>query len=875
MADRCDTVLIVVPGTLSTVPQMPAIVAMPTTLLNAALGLATDRSLPVRGPDRVAAVVPMFDEEQGAARALLSLLAQREGVDEVVVTVNGGSDETPRVVAQTLRMAGYVLSESGVWEPVGVPIRRWTRHDDGPPVAVVQHPRPVSKADSINLVVQSDLVTAERVLVMDGDTVLDDGFVAAMRDGFYRLRAELRDGRHRLVLEEVAVQSGAVTSLRPEGHEPMAHAVSAARSAEYAFSTLVRRGQTTRLGRGRTFGASRLYTVVGCGFVARRDVFPIPADTLTEDHDFTLSIQGRATSSRAIEVSALHARGFRVVVDGLPRALRDVTDDVEIEWRRGADARFEAGATMATEDPPRLSAYVGQIERWIGGGLENGLKRIVDPARRRSLTPNVLFAVLTAQLENLTGMVLLLALPAVLGLWWPWGGAEAVGRGVAAWLLADMLVTGLLVFAGALLHERARGRGRATARAFSRTVHGLLPLLLLRPLNAVAYVTAASRVLPRFVWRPSPRGGVTWQRPRALPRTLRTRTAGVGSIMIAFAVSGFVASAHVAASSRPLDREAWQHLHAGPRVELAKHATLPVGDLSRREPAIVPSGATEMHVFDDRAAPSSGPSAYCSVDVVARAASAPRRLHDDAQAYQPLTPWGLLTLARLAPLAALLEEAATAYDVDPTLLLQLLINESYLDPIAVGPTDDVGLSQVTSDALTLLRSISTTPASPFANPSLFAGSFSVFDPDFSICAGAAKLAWSLHLPYGDDPEVAYARYINPLHGVVDGRVSDRHRPLVDAFVAVRPMVDALAAAIGAYRADRFAVTAAERAVLDVLEAVATGELDVEAAYRRTASLVGTLRINDRGFYERVVSGLYDEAPEHVDDPVLASLHERR
>jgi hypothetical protein len=83
------------------------------------------------------------------------------------------------------------------------------------------------------------------------------------------------------------------------------------------------------------------------------------------------------------------------------------------------------------------------------------------------------------------------------------------------------------------------------------------------------------------------------------------------------------------------------------------------------------------------------------------------------------------------------------------------------------------------------------------------------------------------------------------------------------------MVDALAAVIGAYRADRFAVTAAERAVLDVLEAVAMGELDVEAAYRRTASLVGTLRINDRGFYERVVSGLYDEAPELVDDPVLA------
>jgi hypothetical protein len=328
----------------------------------------------------------------------------------------------------------------------------------------------------------------------------------------------------------------------------------------------------------------------------------------------------------------------------------------------------------------------------------------------------------------------------------------------------------------------------------------------------------------------------------------------------------------VAASSRPLDREAWMHLHAGARVELAAHVALPVAG----SPWRAPPGFAEMWVVDDRTEPPAGPSVYCSVDVVARAASTPRRLPDDAPPYQPLTPWGLLTLARLAPLAGLIEEAATAYDLDPTLLLQMLLNESYLDPLAVGPTDDVGLAQVTTDALSLLRSISTTPSSPFANPRLFAGSFSAFDPDFSICAGAAKLAWSVHLPYGDDPEVAYARYINPLHGVVDGRVSDRHRPLVDAFVAVRPMVEALAATIGAYRADPSAVGAAERAVLEVLEAVVAGDLDVEGAYRRTATLVATLRINDRGFYARVVAALYEAAPTSTDaDPTLGSLRERR
>jgi cellulose synthase/poly-beta-1,6-N-acetylglucosamine synthase-like glycosyltransferase len=864
------------------VPQPPGIVVMPTTLLNAALGLVRDRSLPVRGPDRLTAVVPMFDEEQGAARALVSLLGQREPVDRVVVSINGGSDRTPVVVADTLAAAGYVCVGGGTWGPASVPIRRWYGEAPRPPVIVLHHPRPVSKADGINLVVEGGLAPTERVLVMDGDTILDAGFVAAIRDGFYRLRRERRGAGTRLVLEDVAVQSGAVTSLAPSGPGAAARLVSAARSAEYAFATLVRRGQSTRLGGGPTFGASRLYTVVGCGFVARRAAFPIPSDTQTEDHDFTLHVQDGASDTRSVDVSALHARGFRVVVDGRPRPLRDLTEDEAIAYRTTADARFEAAATMATEDPPRLSAYVGQIERWIGGGLENGLKRVVDPARRRTLAPNVRFAVLSAQLENLAGMLLFLALPAVLGLWWPWAGPEAVARGVAAWLLADAATTGTLVVAGAYLQERAGGRRRWASAwtALRKAAIGIGPLLLLRPLNAVAYATAATRVVPRFVLRSlaEPSVNVTWERPRAIRRTLRTRTAGVGSVMVTLAFSGFVASAHVAAEGRPVDRQAWRHLHASPRMELAAHASLPIVGLARREwpPATAAAGIWVWAEAQAEAEPApTGPSAYCSPSVVAGAAGVPRRLHDGAPAYQPLSPWGRLTLARLAPIGALVEEAATAYDLEPALLLQLLLNESYLDPLAVGPTDDVGLSQVTADALTLLRSISSTRASPFANPWLFADGFSAYDPDFSICAGAAKLAWARHLPFGSDDEVAYARYINPLRGVVDGRVSDRHRPLVDAFVAVRPMVDALAGAIGAYRDDPMRVTTAERALLDVFHGVGAEVLRVEDAYRQTAALTGELGIRDAGFYERVVEGLYGVHPKRAGVEMAATLAEAR
>jgi len=880
-------------------PQVPGVPLMPITLLNAVLGLLPDRSLPVRGPDRIAAVVPMFDEEAGAARALASLLEQRVSVYEIVVSINGGSDRTPGVVAATLAEAGYAPVARSSWGPMAARVRWWWRLAGGPAVTIVEHDRPVSKADSINEVVAGGLVTSERVLILDGDTVLDPGFVAAMRDGHYRLRRVGRGEAGGYVLEDVAIQSGAVTSLRPTAPGAAAHWVSAARSAEYAFATLVRRGQVARLGRGPTFGSSRLYTVIGCGFVARRDAFPIPADTLTEDHDLTLAVQAGPRSAHAADVKDLHQRGFRVVLDGDERPLAEVVGRAPVELRTTAEARFEAGAAMGTEDPPRIPAYLGQVERWVGGGLENLLKRVLDTERRRAWTPNVRFAVLGAQLENLLGVLLLIGLPAILGVAWPWGGAAAVGRGLAAWLAFDVAVTGALVFAGAWYQARAPGRRPLAALWLGarRTLVGIVPLLLLRPINAVAYVAAATRVVPAFL-RSRARASrvtVTWERPRAIARAPRARIAGVAGGMLAVALLGFTGSAHLAWSALPVEPEVWRDLRAGPRIDLEAHLALPVVSVTVRaldamEPA-APSiaGAQAPSPLAHAASPPSpalptltrqtpapaapepqvaarGVSLFCEPRAVASAAPEPRRFGEEAAAYEALGPWGLLTLARLTPLVALIEEAASAYDVPPVQLLQLLLNESYLDPLAVGPTDDVGLSQVTGDTLTLLRTISEGPRSRFANPRLFAHPFSAYDPDFSICAGAAKLAWARHLPHGTDDEVAYARFVNPLHGVVDGRVSDRHRPLVDAYVAVRPMAEALAAAIAAYRAAPEVVAAPERSLLAVADAVARGEMTVEDAYRRTAELAERLRIYDAAFYERVISGLYGEPSEIVTLP---------
>ncbi|TVR94566.1 MAG: hypothetical protein EA416_03405 [Trueperaceae bacterium] len=834
-------------------------------LFNAVVGLSSEREVTLRGPDRLAVVLPMFDEEGGAQAALLSVLAQRSPADAVVVSVNGGSDRTGDVVADTLRRLGYrpgprsdragLLARVTVWQ-------RPSRLD----VTVVEFGEATGKAECLNAVVGSGIVEAERVLAVDGDTVLDPGFIAALRDGFYRARPERCGGARRWVVEDVALQSGAATSRTPENATSVATLISRARDAEYAFSAVLRSGQTRRLGASRTFGRTRLYTVVGCGFALRRDAFPIPTDTLTEDHDLTLAVQAGDDEERSIDVESLAARGFQVVAGGRvhdPRAFFGAGETLTL--RRGGGARFVTGAVMHTEDPSHLGGYVRQVERWTGGGLQNVLKRTLRSAR--SLAPNVRFAMLSAQLENLLGLALLAYLPIWLGMRTVDPRTDLPFLGLALWFALDVTLTAAVAAVGFVRLERARGaRGRTLFRhVITGVAAGVGPLVVLKYVHAVCYVTAASRVVPAHLRRAGadPQVAVTWVRPhRRVRQRAHARTIGIGFAMASYAVVGFAAVVSLAAPFDGVARETWQRTSSGAPIEYPAYLGLPV---QRSGPALVVDvrlpGGSEAGIVpvldvraDDRLAATQ--SRYCPPHAVAVATEVPRSLADDAGVYEGLSPWGLLTLARLVPVLTHLEAAATAYDVPAQLLLQVLLNESFLDPLAHGPTDDVGMSQVTADALALLRSLATDPDSGFANPLLVGVPFTLYDPDFSICAGAAKLAWSRAQPGGTDDGIAYARYVNPIDGVVGGRVSARHAPIVAAFDAVRPLAAAMSAVVAAHRADPETVGRSARSLLAVADGVAAGTYGLETAYRMTAALVDELGVDDAAFYEAVVERLY-------------------
>ncbi len=819
---------------------------IPTVLLNTALSLLRDRSLSVTAPDRLAVFAPMYNEGAAARACLTSLLEQSVQCDELVLSVNGGSDDTHAVVVATLADHGYARGTHRLDTALNATVETWWRagDGDGPPVTVVDRHGRTSKSDSVNDAAEHGILTAERVLVTDGDTVFDRHFVERLRAHFYRLTFVGRGASRRAVIEDVALQSGNVTSFVPPGATATARFISAARRSEYAFGSVLRRGQVTRLGDGAYFGRSRLFTVVGCGFAVRRDALPLPATTKTEDHDLTLRVQDRPVARTWRRVEGLEAQGFAVVQGGETRRLRDVVADDVVEFRSGGSARFVEGALMKTQDPPHLDGYIGQVERWHGGAQQNVLGRL-----GRSLRPNVFVTMWAAVVENLIGIVLMTALIA----------SVAMNRGnpslgitplvLAVAVALDMAASAILVTLGLFRYHRAQARRWPLLRAVAQSLLGAVPYTLLRYLGPIIYVTSALQVVPDHLRRrpASPSADAAagaWERP-----TLRTRTVSHALLPIGtvgFGV-GLMSLATFAPLLNPINDEAWRLTYERDPVRLEAHVGLVILQPpdGRRPPELALHGARSLYC--DASAPG-----YRG----ARAGGTTFGATGDADRYTPLSGWELIALLRLVPLVGFVDSAMVAYGVPGNLYLRVLLNESYLDPLAIGDTDDHGLSQQNGDSLTMLRALSRDPTDPLYNPHLFALPFSVYDPDFSTCAGAAKLAWALRQRDALSDEHAYALYINPIVGVRDGTISEVHTGLVAVMMRLLPLVERLEHAFAAYERDPAVLARRDRDALRLAADVRAGSVSLEDAYRRAFNQVVRQGLPDQPHYQRLLGEMF-------------------
>ena len=800
--------------------------------MNSFLGLRPDKSISVASQETLTVIAPMYNEENGARRCLASILRQEVQPDQLAISINGGSDNTYAVVTRILGEYGYSRKATDMLDGLDARLERWLAPGGAASIVLVTYRTRTAKSESINNLFNYRLISSDRVLLVDGDTILHPGFVRAMRQNFYRLSTRTVEGSQRHVIEDYALISGSVSSWLPQGAPVWQRIVSSGRRAEYAFSTLLRKGQSSQPGSSAVFGNSRLFTVVGCGFTARRELFPMPDTTRTEDHEFTLEVQNMPLTEVELEPAALDSMGLRLQIgDRLVRPSEVFGPDELILLRTGGNARFVPEALMLTEDPSSLNGLLNQVERWNGGGLEGALGRL-----GKKLRPNVAFTVWLAQIENLVGIFLLLfVLPNLIAMNVVNPSIGMSGAALLTWFVIDLVLSFLLNTAGFRLQKLARGGPRkgAISWAMRQSLVSLPAYLLIRYLNPFAWVGAATDVIPAWIRRQRNRsavqaGGVAWERPRGARASLRTQGVMVSVLGLYPLLSGLV----VAPVINPVNATGWQLTYARSVVDMDNHRS--VGPLPTPEEGAVPT--------------------YCEAGQpglvqLTLAGSA-------GVAYTPLGLWDLLALGRLAPLLPLIEQAAASYELPVTDLLQVFMNESLFDPLAHGPTGDLGLSQLTTDALTLLYAASNDPRSPIYNPSLISADSNVFDPVFSACAGAAKLAWAYDQPRVRNLEQAYALYINPVHGFVNGRIGDIWIPLVAQMQALEPNIQRLAATYAQYQHDPQVLSQHERRLIEVSLQVADSSIDLRAAYSQALEVIADAQIDDRDVYRQVLDQLF-------------------
>ncbi len=805
---------------------------MPGILLNSVLGLLPDRTRSVMSTETVTVVAPMYNEEEGARRCLASILTQNEAPEQIIVSINGGQDDTYAVVARILTDYGYRRRTVDEVNGLDASLERWLPVQAGAQVTLVVYRRQTAKADSINSLFRRRIVTTDRAILVDGDTILHPDFVHEIRRNFYRLRTRRNGDTVEHVIEDYGLVSGAVSSWAPKGAGRWQRIVSAGRKAEYAFSAMIRRGQTRQIGSSELFGNSRLFTVVGCGFAARRELFPMASHTRTEDHEFTLLTQSMPVTETQITPEALELMGLRVDSgEGLvsPIDWFDLGDKVIL--RTGGNARFVNEALMMTEDPDSATGYLNQVERWNGGGIEGALGRI-----GKRLPHNVFMTVWLSQLENIVGIMLLLfVLPSLVALNM---GNPSIGmpwHALLGWFAFDVILSLLLNTGGFTLQRRATGMAvwPSLRQAFGLALTTLPSYLLIRYMNPFTWVAAAIDIIPQHLrsrrTRVARRPAGAWERPRFARMSLRTSGVMASVLAVFPLIVGFV----VAPIINPVNSEGWRLTNDRPVVKLENHVSAsPLYSSGPEEIICAPTGTW------------------------ASAHDVSYRLHGDPANYGELNLWDLLTLARLAPLLPLIEEAAGTFDVPVKGYLQILINESLLDPLAHGPTGDLGLSQVTSDALTLLAAASQDPNSVIYSPGLIHDEGNVFDPAFSACLGAAKLAWAYSQPRVETLSEAYALYINPVHGFVNGRIGDIWVPLVAQVEVLAPTVERIAAVYARFETDPDSLTSLERRLVASSMDVRAGRIDIKTAYAQALDVIIDARIDDRDFYRRVLTNLY-------------------
>ena len=407
--------------------------------------------------ERVAVIIPVFNEEKEICQTIDAVLEQTRLPDVLVISENGSRDRTREIITECL--ADHNVTHQGSEEFQGV---RVTKYAIGIcEILLIEHDKKTGKAISMNfaktLMRRRGL---QRVIAIDSDTRLTPTLIQRLMDDFYVIRCINHSNYE---IHERCLVGGIVESKKEQGTGIVGELTHRARCAIHDSTEYLLRG-----GENKTAGL----VMPGCCYGIALEDLDIPERTVTEDMDFTWKMQVAPEQRRSLTLPDVREMGF--LFDGNPLAdFLESKGQQSIELVKTSKAYYDIRAVAHTPTPGTIKGLHRQLDRWTYGFIQSMI------LHNGQLFKNIYLATLVfvGLMLGLWGSIITLAIPAILLADFSTGNGTEYLQAGALIVATQMALYGGFIFFGSLRRHRTLGRTnpKAILHAFHDTTITLVP----------------------------------------------------------------------------------------------------------------------------------------------------------------------------------------------------------------------------------------------------------------------------------------------------------------------------------------------------------------------------------------------------------------
>ena len=407
--------------------------------------------------ERVAVVIPIFNEEKEIYQTIDAVLEQTRLPNVLVISENGSRDRTREIITECL--ADRNATHQGAEEFQGV---RVTKYAIGIcEILLIEHDKQTGKAVSINfaklLMYRHDI---QRVIAIDSDTRLTPTVIQRLMDDFYVIRWVQHSYYE---IHERRLVGGIMESKKEQGTGVFGELTHRARCAVQDSTEYLLRG-----GENKTAGL----VMPGCCYGVALEDLDIPERTVTEDMDFTWKMQVAPEQRRPLTLQDVREMGF--LFDGKPLAdFLESKGQQSIELVKTSKAYYDIRAVAHTPTPGTIRGLHRQLDRWTYGFIQSMILHNGHLFKNIYLAALVFLGLMLA----LWGAIMALAIPAILVADFSAGnGTEYLQTGALV-VAGQVALFGGFIFFGTLRRHRTLGRTnpKAILHAFHDMTITLVP----------------------------------------------------------------------------------------------------------------------------------------------------------------------------------------------------------------------------------------------------------------------------------------------------------------------------------------------------------------------------------------------------------------